>query len=62
MKKKDLKCCGNCKYRNREDYGYAQIENCPYETLPSWGICSKWEYDGFNIYSRHQSYRCKIKR
>ena len=59
MKKKDLRCCGNCKYR--KDSRYDQI-SCPYETLPSWGICSKWEYDGFNIYSRHQSYRCKIKR
>ena len=59
MKKEDLKCCGNCEHRNSINSGDDQIESCPYETLPSWGICGKWEYDGVNIYHRHSGFDYK---
>lgn len=45
----DLKCCGNCCYRDRMDNGYNSEEWCmnrKEDLTESSRVCPKWEYDG----------------
>lgn len=47
MQLDDLKCCGNCSKRVSLDMGDYFEENCLINnTLESFKICDKWEYDG----------------
>jgi len=46
IKLNDLKCCGNCAYRNRTDNGNYYDEQCKKDyNTGSNEICIKWEYD-----------------
>lgn len=50
----DLKCCGNCYYRDTRDNDDHHVEYCQLnENNPSWQICKKWKYDKMTINQRY---------
>ena len=48
MKKRDLKCCGNCKEGMFDVQVSSNICVLRDRTVLSWYVCRKWKYDGFN--------------
>jgi len=54
----DLKCCGNCMYRNAFEFldeNYVN-ENCKFFLKPSCELCGKWEFDGMKMDTRRYAY------
>jgi hypothetical protein len=54
MELDDLKCCGNCKYRDAEEYNINDkeyiIEVCTHAKSidkRSWKVCDEWEGDTY---------------
>jgi hypothetical protein len=43
----DMKCCGNCKNRNRQYYGTHYLEQCGKDNQPcgSGSYCENWQFD-----------------
>jgi hypothetical protein len=50
----DLKCCGNCHYRESHDEGFSSREYCDksYEGLSSCRRCDEWRFDGISSDAR----------
>jgi hypothetical protein len=53
----NMKCCGNCSWRNIMDMGSCVMENCKLnrdETMPSAGYCYKWDFDNLTFKDRNK--------
>ncbi|GEM_PF-6084235 len=49
MNENDLKCCGNCLYRNGVDMGDCFEENCEQRHhTSSFEYCDEWAFDGLH--------------
>ena len=63
MKKKDLKCCGNCKYldsrivrinKNTERFTDDKCSHVDsyHDVIEPWSVCTLWEFDSKDFVMR----------
>ena len=57
MNPEDMKCCGNCKFREAELTDDTSEEYCTkgQSIIGSWGYCKKWSFDTLTRKDREKS-------